>query len=418
VNSPVEQRDQSDPGDEVLRRFRYQFAYGVILLIGAANGHLDYSAVWCEQYEDFLAETKEGNFDAFQVKTRKPELGTWELNDEAMWKSIARFVKLDQTYPGKIRLFKFVSNAEYSDSSSADREHLSPIKLLTAVRITKQWDQLPEPAKKGFLFLQKKNGATPEQLFTVLSRLDLISGPTERAFEDELAQSHVSSLRDCAALSASALGRVRDALIATVAEASSLFVGDPARHWVALNRECYNDPLLLAKRITVEDLALSVREARGGRVKYLPNLASLELGSACKKMDTLQTKMVRGGLAHHYEMMRRRALAAEQTLLDLETRPDDLRQICSQIENVVFGECDDSRLRASQKAEPFGAGMLIDVQNRLKRVAEVEPERVYHQDYDLLVGVAGLLTSECKVWWSPPFQVGRENEPQGCTSSR
>jgi Cap4-like dsDNA endonuclease family protein len=405
VSSPIDKRDKSDPGDEVLRKFRYQFAYGVILLIGAASRRLDYCAIWCEQYEDFLAEISDQNFDAYQVKTRKPELGAWELNDEAMWKSIARFAELDQRYPGKIRFFKFVSNAEYSDSSAVEREHLSPIKLLTAVRVVRRWDELSGPAKKGFVWLKEKNGATAEELLAVLSRLELISGPTERAFEDELAQSHISSLAECSTLSASALARVRDSLIAMVAEASSLFANDPARHWVALNRDRHDDPLLLAKRITIEDLTLSVRDARGGAVEYLPSLASLQLGSASKKMDTLQKKMVRGGLAHHYEMMRRRTLSAEQTLLDLATRPDDLLRICSQLENVVFGECDDSRLRACQHPEPFGTEMLIDVQDRLKRLTQAEPERVYHQHYDLLVGVAGLLASECKVWWSQPFQV-------------
>jgi hypothetical protein len=96
VNSPTDKRDQTDPGDEVLRRFRYQFAYGVILLVGAATRRLEYRAIWCEQHEDYLAEDSNQNFDAYQIKTKKPELGAWELNDEAMWKSMARFVELDR----------------------------------------------------------------------------------------------------------------------------------------------------------------------------------------------------------------------------------------------------------------------------------------------------------------------------------
>jgi len=75
---------------------------------------LDYTALWCEQHEDFLAETAEGLFDAYQIKTRKSELGEWELNDEAFLKSIARFAKLDIEYPDKIRYFKFVSNTHFS----------------------------------------------------------------------------------------------------------------------------------------------------------------------------------------------------------------------------------------------------------------------------------------------------------------
>jgi len=104
-------------------------------------------------------------------------------------------------------------------------------------------------------------------------------------------------------------------------------------------------------------------------------------------------------------MMRRRALTAEQVLLDLATRPGDGGTLCSQIENVVLAECDDANLRASQTGETFGSIMLIDVQNRLKQIAKNDPARVHRQPYDLLVGVAGLLTSECKVWWSVPFEL-------------
>jgi len=126
-------------------------------------------------------------------------------------------------------------------------------------------------------------------------------------------------------------------------------------------------------------------------------------------LNTLQKKMICGGLAARYEVMRRRTLTAERKLLDLATRPNDGKAILSQIENVVLVECDDANLRASQKEDPYGPAMLIDVQDRLKRISETEPARVHRQPYDLLVGVAGLLTSECKVWWSEPFELGVES---------
>jgi hypothetical protein len=103
--------------------------------------------------------------------------------------------------------------------------------------------------------------------------------------------------------------------------------------------------------------------------------------------------------------MRRRALTAEQELLGLASNPDG-KKIISQIENVVFGECDDANLRASQKGDIYGPTMLIDVQDRLKHISETKPSLVHRQSYDLLVGVAGMLTSDCKVWWSERFEMG------------
>ena len=77
MESPIDSINLSDPGDEVLRKFRYQHAYGVILSVGMATGLLPCKALWCEQHEDFLTESADGFFDAYQIKTRKPELGEW-----------------------------------------------------------------------------------------------------------------------------------------------------------------------------------------------------------------------------------------------------------------------------------------------------------------------------------------------------
>jgi len=409
MNSPIDSRDLSDPGDEVLRKFRYQHAYGVILSVGMATGGLPCKALWCEQHEDFLTELADGFFEAYQIKTRKPELGEWELNDEAFWKSLLRFVNLDLGYPGKIQSFKLVSNTQFSDSSAKDREYFSPLKLLSGIQQVTRCEDLDGEVKKGFEWLHGKLKVTPKDLFTVLRRLDLVLGPTDRAYEDELSQRHIPTLAECRLLSASALSTVREALISRISQASSLVSADPRRDWIGLNRQTKDDPFLLAKRITPEDITLTVRDAEDLAFCFLPDLASLRLGSAKGRMDALSKKMIHGGLAPRYESMRRRALTAEQLLLDLATRPNDGRALCSQIENVVLVECDDANLRASNTGKPFGPVMLIDVQDRLKRIAETDPARVYRQPYDLLVGVAGLLTSECKVWWSEQFELGVES---------
>lgn len=46
-----------------------------------------------------------------------------------------------------------------------------------------------------------------------------------------------------------------------------------------------------------------------------------------------------------------------------------------QIENVVKAECDAAHLRAVRGAKPFGQRMLIDVQDRLQRVANLTSKK-------------------------------------------
>src|SRR5262245_24967243 len=86
--SPTAARNLTDPGDATSRNYRYQYSYGVILLAAAARGASPYAAVWCEHHEDFLAERTDGKYDGYQIKTSKPELGAWRLNDSELIKTI------------------------------------------------------------------------------------------------------------------------------------------------------------------------------------------------------------------------------------------------------------------------------------------------------------------------------------------
>ena len=389
----------------MLRRFRYQHAYGVVILIGSLLKKLDYTAIWCEQHEDFLAEISDTLFDAYQIKTKKSELGPWKITDEAFEASINRFARLNNRFPSRIRRFNFVSNTEPFDTTDKTKEHQCPLKLVQAVKRVISLELLDGAAKKGFELLSSKASVAPQALFKVLKEFDFLVGPTIRAFEAELAQDHVGKLQQCASLSPSNLAKVREALIAQVAQASSLYSDDPGRHYSAIDADYRSDPLLIAKRISIEDALLTVTEATRTEFQYLPSLTSLRLGAGVGQMTTMKRKMDRGGLAYHYEVMRRRALSAEAVLLELATRPDHGIRALSQLENIVLAECDDALLRISGRKEPTGVEMLIDVQDRLTRIALEEPNRVYRQSPDVLIGTAGLLTSACKVWWGQPFQL-------------
>lgn len=74
----------------------------------------------------------------------------------------------------------------------------------------------------------------------------------------------------------------------------------------------------------------------------------------------------------------------------------------------MLGETTEAHLRARRQPTPYGPAMLIDVQDRLRRVAEDRPAAVGHHGYDCLVGMVGLLTSDCRVWWSARFPIEPE----------
>lgn len=405
MSSPIASRDESDPGDQVIRKFRYQHAYGVILSIVMINKSRPYRAIWCEQHEDLLAEREDGCFDAVQVKTRKAETGTWNLTDEAFAKSVYRFIMLDSKFPGRIMRFYFVSNAEYSNSDSKRSSHLSPVKLVGAIRSLANHCDLEGNRAKGFEALRSAIKCDADMLFSVLSRIELVVGPTENAFEDEICHTHLPNLADCQGLTPRSLAKVLNALISLVEIAADVKCADPMRHCVGITSSGEDDPVVLGKRILPADIFHAIRGACDLGVQYPSELATLNLNSGETVRSVLKQKLERGGLWDQFEAMRRKTLIAEAALLEVATRTAEGKQMVSQVENVVLSECAEARLRVSTLTNPLGPHMLIDVQDRLGRIARDAPAKVNYQPYEVLVGVAGLLTDACQVWWSDRFDL-------------
>src|SRR5260370_23620273 len=65
--SPDEVLDTVDTGDETQLRFRYQHAYGVILLLAALSCKKPYTALLCDHHEDLLGQCTNGFFDAYII---------------------------------------------------------------------------------------------------------------------------------------------------------------------------------------------------------------------------------------------------------------------------------------------------------------------------------------------------------------
>ncbi len=249
-SSPGEVRNTTDPGDETQRRFRYQHAYGVILLVASIRKKLPYVAIWCEQHEDLLGELADGHYNAYQIKTKAN--GVWSLTDEPLRESIRRFVGLEQQFPGRFQEFYFVSNADYEKSHARNKIARSPYHFLKAVRDSTTCADPGRPFDEGFESLRTFCGCDAESLFAVLKKLKLARGPDLDSYEAVIAHQHLSMLPECRSWPADSLAALCKELIARVSRASSLSVNDPGRHWVCLFAEDHPD--LKEKRITIESI--------------------------------------------------------------------------------------------------------------------------------------------------------------------
>lgn len=403
---PTTVLDHDDVGDDTQLRFRYQHGYGVILLCGAATGALPYVAVWCEHHEDLLGEKSNGQFDSFQIKTATPEHGPWKMPSEALWRSIGRFVELDERFPGRFDAHSFVSNVRCYDTDQANEVGKSPIKFFRAVQVSAICDDLGAVYAKTLQDLTAKLKCDKTKLFETCKRVKIVKGPPLEGFETSIAHEHMPKLDGCATLAPAELDGLRDELMQTIFNASSVAIDDPSKHWCCVLGNDFINPRLRAKRLLAKD---TVQDALAGRTlvfRFAPSSAALKLGYGRRDAEILAKKLLKGGLINQLDSMQSRTLSAEQHLLALVAQdPDDASKVINQLKELVQGTCTDAEAIASANPEPWGAEMYRRVVTRLQNISDNQPSLVHHQPHECLMGVAGLLTEECKVWWSPEFDV-------------
>ncbi len=399
-------RNVADAGDTTARNYRYQYAYGVVILVAGRTGTRPYVALWCEHYEDFLAERTDGRFDGYQIKTSRPELGAWTLKDPELIKSIGRFVDLSKDLGPQLGDLFFVTNTECDQVSarSADerRRGRCPSLLLDHIRQCNDVSEIQEPYRTAFTELATACACTEADAFSVLRVTYVIVGPSRSDFDAVLSHEHLTTLEECRSLNQQQLDTFRDGLIAQVHRASSLHVSGPLRYLARADSDIPQE--VLAKRILVASVKYDTVLAAPTFMQFR-GAPRIDL-SAHRLGVVLEEKLGKGGLGDHIEYMRDRGIAAEQHLFeDIHRRPEQYPGLLNQVEKMVLGECTEAYLSASQAVEPYGAAMLIDVQRRLRELARERPQTVGYHPYECLVGMAALLTSDCQVWWSPRFKI-------------
>jgi hypothetical protein len=383
-----------------------------MLLVSGKLKLRPYVAIWCEHHEDYLAERDDKKFDAYQIKTSRPESGAWKLNDLGLIKTIGRFVELVDEFGDAIERLLFVSNTECEivgpDNKNDRLRAQCPRLFLEHVRSCKSPDNINEVFKPTFLNLQAECGCSGELLLRVLNRMDIIRGPSRGEIDAALSHEHIAKLDTCKSLDAEKLDGFRDHLVGVVYRASSLQVEDPVRHLRPLIDGTDMDPRLAAKRLPIDRLAAYAAESNGPMMFQYVGESLIELGRL-RSPSILRQKLAAGGLEEEVDYMSVRERSAERHLLeDIARRPERYPELANQIEQVVLGECREAHLRAREKPSPYGSAMMIDVQDRLRRTAREEAALVGNHTYECLIGVAGLLTSECVVWWSPRFHIDPE----------
>lgn len=415
--SPTQVIAWEDPGDETLQNFRYQICYGVVLLVGAISGAgKQYKSVYCEQHDDFLCELANGKFDAVQVKTRKPENGAWKINEDAIMKSIFRFYEMADNFPNFIEGFVIVSNTKYFETDNKDlkEQAKSPKRFCTTLTDpTIDLNTKPEfvtnyTKLKEYILSKGVASINEPLLLSVLKRITWTNGPSRDGFFEFITQSHMTQLPGVTMWPNQKITKLTTDIVLKIFHASSLFSNQPAA-WLVTNDGHDQTVAIAHKRIQVghiKDTINSYEEDSLG--KYYPNYDTLRLDALDRTLPKLGEKMQEGGIStKHVARLKDYSLAAEEQLLTLINLPGFDESTIQQIEAIVEGACDEAQLHAElHKTSPqYGGLMLSTVYTKLREITIHTPKDVFYQRYEFLLGIAGLLSQECRIWWSEEFTL-------------
>lgn len=399
-----------DRGDEMQERLRYQWAAGVLLLAQGFVGIRDMRALWCEHHEDFLIELSSGKFVAVQVKTDSRENIKWRLSQTELHNSISRFCVLESKYGDAIQGYEFHSNAPpYVPDQNAGKtgQQASPLRLIEGCLTVSDLASVEAPCRQVFDALQKKTSADPDCLFRVLRKLSFLQGPVLRGLDDSMSHGVVPKLPGCANLSAVRCCLVRDDLIALVQGACHLKTQgvDGVIDYITSNGRPQS--VFRAKCITMDEASARIGGMLEDAFRFVYSGPSLPLANAASRAGVLQRKMRNAYLSGQFEGLQMRVESAEQHLLARAgNEPDDFEQVAAQLQAVVLTECKDIEATSAGVPDEKFRGSVIygEILKRMNDLAKNEQARVCHETKDTLMGIAGILSGECRFAWGVPLE--------------
>lgn len=406
-----------DRGDDTQERFRYQWAMGVLLIALGFEAE-PIQALWCEYHEDFLLELSANRFIAIQVKTIDSENALWRLGDDPLDSSIFRFCQLEAVHGSKIGSYEFCSNAEpYIPGISAKKDDTiakSPIRLIEDCRLVTDPDELPEPSKGAFEKLRSKIGCSKEILVVVLKKLRFRRGPSLRDYDAVLASDVIPTLPGCEHLPGIACRRLRDSLIGMVQTACRVPHGglDGVLAYIASNGQ---------PEVSIRDKCIPLESARKAISSLIqPGFRFIDCGLAIQpegsvgRVAVLQKKLRNAFLGPQFEPLRWRMESAEQRLMERAlTDSENFDALANQLTGTVLTICKDAEAEAYAIADDKSKGQHVYAQvlHGLKQTAENNAQKVFNEPIDTLMGVAGMLSGECRFAWGVPLEEDANDGP-------
>lgn len=358
--------------------------------------------VFCEHHEDVLVKHSDGKFTGVQVKTRDNDQPLWKTSDDAIRGSLARFAKLEYSFPGKFKRFELATN---HPCHHAENGKSLPFILATVVG-AETFDALSGQAKILARRVARSAGVPELTAFAALKKTALNDGLPKLGDAGVRLESALgASWPNADGLPRRALARAATELRRECADASAMLHVDAATQvYLSTNGTTADEQhwrSVAGKRFD-RDRVLALLTAVAGEPPLLAGDPAEVTIPGSVSSALLNLKLEAGGLSDVLVMnannLRDKA-EYQGTLLMRKfgtheglSRYDHLRSIA---QNEAAMSFEQTRLAG----DPFGREMLRDLDARVRARVDDRAD-VYDLTAEHLLGMVYALTAECKVRWS------------------
>lgn len=420
INSPENTLSTNDPGDDTQMRYRYQAGYAALVSLGLLDESLEYEEVFCEHHEDTLI--KHGNqFIGVQVKTKETGKEPFKSNDNQITNTIKRFVEQYVNFPNFYVRFVIATNygfwAQDKDNTKNLYKMLEVAKEAKRNPISKKHREL-----KSYIRIisdlvnaggEVSTIVTEEQVLDVLCIIELQENlPKFEDLESRVARS-IQQHYDIGDAGFTDLLLAAKALINKTFEAASLEYLSPKQAYFAL---C-NNPLkertngiIDGKRIDRE-IVETILSANLSFHVLLRSTRKISISELPAGMDILEIKMAKGDISvENINLLKDQKFSSEYLLAQWLGKHGSQKaeKQFTHVSSIVRSECAEARDISMNGSQAYGTKMLIEVRKRLRERYSYDPGLFLGCQYEHLLGMAGILTEMCEIWWSEKFELIKE----------
>lgn len=410
-NSPSSVLDVHDPGDDTLARYKYQCSVAAVNCVRLLTDEPNVIRVICENFEDLLLEHPNGSFIGLQVKTRRLDLDAFKASDDAVLKSFSRFCELDQLFPDKFTTFDFSTNHWFWETSENDKNLPWLLKKLKERGNVKR---LPKtnPLRKYVGCICEKSKISEEQVVATLLKIVLNSRSEPVDAIAHRVREAVGSYKPTADLTLSQNAKLAEEIVNLTFQASSKKLsGDPAELYAAgVDFKNVLEAHTLSGKCITKELVENILIQPAGTSEPLELSSLVPIESLPTHLAVMVQKLDKGGLqAARIEQMSD-LVKSFQALLFRWINKHGVEQAEERYQTLlttVNFECTEAQVACEAPNTQYAPKMYEHLFEKLSaRVAEAHDE-LHGCRPEHLLGAAGMLTEQCKAWWSPKFEVER-----------